>query len=253
MHTTKKKYKIGLIGKYLNHSFSKNYFDKKKEEKLIFNFSYDLYEISSIDQIEKLFKQNNLIGLNITYPYKENILKFINSLDEVAKEIRSVNTIFIDKKTSKISGYNTDWYGFDKSLNNFLKTMNLKALVLGNGGASKAICYCLRKRQIPYTIVSRNPKKNMISYDESELFIKDYKLIINTTVLGSGLYSNKFPKINYNLISDHHFVYDLAYNPTETLFLKKSKKMGAKIKNGYDMLKIQADKSLELWRNKLKL
>jgi len=252
MHTTKK-YKIGLIGKYLNHSFSKNYFDKKREKKLKINFSYDLYEISSINEIEKLFKQNNLIGLNITYPYKEKILKFINSLDEEAKEIKSVNTIFINKKTSKISGHNTDWYGFDKSLNNFLKTMNLKALVLGNGGASKAICYCLRKRQIPYIIVSRNPKKNMISYDESEFFIKNYKLIINTTVLGSGLYLNKFPKINYNLISDNHFVYDLAYNPKETLFLKKSKKMGAKIKNGYDMLKIQADKSFELWENKLKL
>ena len=253
MYSTKKIYKIGLIGKSLKHSFSKNYFDKKMSKKLIFNFSYDLYEISSLDEIQQVFNQNNLIGLNITFPYKEKILKFINSLDEEAKEIRSVNTIFIDKKTSNISGYNTDWYGFDKSLNNFIKKIKIKALVLGSGGASKAICYCLRKRKIPYVIVTRDPKKNMISYEDSEELIREHKLIINTTILGTGLLKNKFPKINYNLISKNHFVYDLAYNPTETLFLKKSKKMGAKTKNGYDMLKIQADKSFDIWKNKLEL
>ena len=242
-------YKLGLIGKSLKHSFSKNYFKKKDDKK--FNFSYNLYEISSIEEIKKILEKNNLIGLNITFPYKEKILKFIHVLDKEAEEIKAVNTIFIDQKKSKITGYNTDWIGFNKSLNNFLSTTNLNALVLGSGGASKAICYALKKRKIPYTIVSRSPKNNMISYKNSESFIKNCNLIINTTILGSGLYSDLFPKINYNLISNSHFIYDLAYNPKETLFLQKSKKMGAKTKNGYDMLKIQAEESIDIWKNKL--
>jgi len=249
MHTIKKMYKLGLIGKSLKHSFSKNYFKKKENKK--FNWSYDLYEIESIEEINKIFDKNNLIGLNITFPYKEKILKFTHFLDKEAKEIKAVNTIFIDQKKLKIIGYNTDWIGFNKSLNNFLNTTNVNALVLGSGGASKAVCYALKKRKIPYTIVSRNPQNNMISYKNSENFIKNCKLIINTTILGSGLYSNLFPKINYNLISNHHFVYDLGYNPKETLFLKKSKKMGAKTKNGYEMLKIQAEESISIWKNKL--
>ena len=148
MYSTKKIYKIGLIGKSLKHSFSKNYFDKKMAEKLIFNFSYDLYEISSLDEIQQLFNQNNLIGLNITFPLKKKILKFINSLDEEAKEIRSVNTIFIDKKTSNISGYNTDWYGFDKSLNNFIKNKN-KSTSTRKWRRFKSYMLLLKKKKFP--------------------------------------------------------------------------------------------------------
>ena len=147
-------YKIGLIGESLNHSFSKNYFNKKMKKELIFNFSYDLYEITSIEKIKKILQKNNLIGLNITYPYKEKILKFVHSLDKEAEKIQAVNTIFIDKK-SKITGYNTDWIGFSQSLNNFLTKKDLKALVLGSGGASKAICYSLAKKKIPYKMPAR--------------------------------------------------------------------------------------------------
>ena len=246
-------YKIGLIGQSLNHSFSKQYFDKKIKKELISNFSYDLYEISSLDLIKNVISKKNIIGLNITYPYKEEILKFINFLDNDAKEIQAVNTIFIDKIKSKITGYNTDWIGFYQSLDNFLPKKYFKALVLGSGGGSKAICYALKKKGITYKVISRNPKKNMISYKDSDCLIEEYKLIINTTLLGSGLHEDKFPKINYNLISNNHFIYDLAYNPKETLFLKKTKKMGALTKNGYEMLKIQANKSFEIWKNKLEL
>ena len=246
-------YKIGLIGKSLNHSFSKQYFDKKIKKELISNFSYDLYEISSIEGLKNVISKKNIIGLNITYPYKEKILKFINFLDNDAKEIQAVNTIFIDKIKSKITGYNTDWIGFYQSLDNFLPKKHFKALVLGSGGGSKAICYALQKKGITYKVISRNPKKNMISYKDSDYLIEEYKLIINTTLLGSGLHEYKFPKINYNLISNNHFIYDLAYNPKETLFLKKTKKMGALTKNGYEMLKIQANKSFEIWKNKLEL
>ena len=245
-------YKIGLIGKSLNHSFSKDYFEKKIKEKEILDFSYDLYEISSINKIKKLIQENNLIGLNVTYPYKEDIIQYVNYLNTDAKEIKAVNTIFINTKKSLINGYNTDWLGFDKSLDFFLDRKKIKALVLGSGGASKAICFALKKRGIDYIIISRNPEKNMISYKDSELFIETHKLIINTTLLGSGVYKNYFPEINYSLISNKHFTYDLAYNPTETLFLKKSKNRGAKTKNGYEMLKIQADISFEIWKNELK-
>ena len=195
----------------------------------------------------------NIIGLNITYPYKEKILRFINFLDDDAKEIQAVNTIYIDKIRSKITGHNTDWIGFSESLNNFLPKKKLKALVLGSGGASKAICYSLIKKGIAYKVVSRNPRGNMISYKDSDYLIEEYKLIINTTLLGSGLHIDKCPKINYNLISNNHFIYDLSYNPKETLFLKKTKKMGALTKNGHEMLEIQANKSFEIWKNKLEL
>ena len=153
-------YKIGLIGKSLNHSFSKQYFDKKIKKELISNFSYDLYEISSIQGIKNVISKKNIIGLNITYPYKEKILKFINFLDNDAQEIQAVNTIFIDKIKSKITGYNTDWIGFYQSLDNFLPKKYFKALVLGSGGGSKAICYALKKKGITYKVISRKPKKN---------------------------------------------------------------------------------------------
>ena len=247
-------YNIGLVGRNLNHSFSKEYFDEKFNKEFITDFNYKNYQITDINKLFKIIKENKLIGLNITFPFKEKIFKYLDFIDEHAKKIKSANVIYINNKTLQIYGYNTDWVGFYLSLDNFLKSKKkIKALVLGNGGASKAICYALNKKNILFKVVTRNPINEMISYNEANKLIKDYNLIINTTILGSGVFKKKFPAIDYNQLTKNHFIYDLNYNPTETIFLKESKKMGTKNKNGYEMLKIQADESLKIWNRKLKV
>jgi len=246
-------YKIGLIGENLKYSFSKKYFDEKFKKECLHDFSYELYEINSIENFKNLLHIKNLIGLNITSPYKQSIIKYINKLDHISQKIKAVNTIFIDKVTSKIIGYNTDVYGFRKSLEMFLPKSKIKALVLGNGGASKAICYVLKKQNIDYLIVSRKPKgKNMISYKKSNDYIEKHKFIINTTILGSKKSISNYPNINYNLISKNHYIYDLIYNPKKTLFLKKSQQQGAHIMNGESMLILQAELSFQIWKKQIK-
>tara|TARA_B100001250_G_C19678592_1_gene734803 strand:+ start:127 stop:879 length:753 start_codon:yes stop_codon:yes gene_type:complete len=243
-------YNLGLIGKNLQHSFSKKFFQKKFEKENLKNFSYKSYELNAIEEFPQLLQNKNLTGLNITSPYKESIIKYIDRLDEVSRKIKSVNTIFI--KNKKITGYNTDFFGFKKSLELFLPKSKLKALVLGNGGVSKSICYALKEKNIEFLIVSRKQNaSNVISYESCEKYLNTHKLIINTTILGGRKLINYTPKINYKMLSKKNYMYDVIYNPKETLFLKKGRERGANIMNGKKMLILQAELAFEIWRKEI--
>ena len=245
-------YNIGLIGSDLQYSFSKKFFEKKFKKENLKNFSYDTYELNNIDELNSLLKKKNLIGLNITSPYKESVIKYLDQLDKVSRETKSVNTIFINNRTNKIIGFNTDFFGFKKSIELFLPKSKLKALVLGNGGVSKSICYALKEKKIEFIIVSRKDSgNNIISYEKTEQYLNTHKLIINTTVLGSKKFMNYAPKINYKMLSKQHYIYDVIYNPEITLFLRKSKNQGANIMNGKKMLMTQAELSFEIWKKEI--
>lgn len=248
-------YKIGLIGKNLRNSFSKKLFDKKFKKENINDFNYNLFEINSIKELESLIEGEDIIGLNVTSPYKEIIINYIDELDEISRITRSVNTIFINNKKKYIKGYNTDVYGFEKSLISLLpKKIKINALVLGNGGVSKSICYVLKKREINFLIVSREKRnKHIISYEESEKYLQSHKLIINTTILGSKDHINLYPKINYEKLSKENYLFDVVYNPAESLFLNKGRGKGAKIMNGKTMLIAQAEHSFAIWKKNLQL
>lgn len=244
--------KYGLIGHPLSHSFSKKYFEEKFEKEKITNCSYSLFDIDNIKLLPELIKNTeNLKGLNVTIPYKEQILSFLTEIDETAQSIGAVNTIIIsdDKKTLK--GYNTDYYGFKKSLKPFLDINHERALIFGTGGASKTVKYVLNELNIKCLLVSRNPKnEDEISYEDvNEYVIKHHQIIINTTPIGMFPNIKEFPQFNYDNITTKHLLYDLTYNPLETEFLKKGKHQGAITLNGLQMLKLQAEKSWEIWNS----
>ena len=240
-------YKLGLIGNPVSHSFSKEYFDSKFRKEDINHFSYSLYKIKDIKEVNQLITNENLIGLNVTRPHKTNIIEYLDKIDEKAKIINSVNTIFIHPKTKKKFGFNTDIIGFSKTINN-IKTTKTRALILGSGSVSKTISYCLNKKGINHFIVSRNPRNNMISYLQTKNKINTCELIINTTPLGQHPDHDQSPNIAYNLISKNHCCIDLTYNPSKTLFLKKCEEKGAKIINGKLMLVTQAESSWQIWQ-----
>ncbi|PKP50418.1 MAG: shikimate dehydrogenase [Bacteroidetes bacterium HGW-Bacteroidetes-12] len=239
----------GLIGKKLSHSFSKNYFEEKFRRENI-SAVYENYELNEINQVvELLSPQTNLRGLNVTIPYKVTIIPFLDELDETAKKIGAVNTIKIDPVTKKTKGYNTDVYGFKQSIKPFLENQHQRALILGTGGASKAVNFVLNELGIPTLFVSRNPtKENEISYHEVDSnLMKSYFLIVNTTPLGMFPAINDKPLLNYDELTSQHLLYDLIYHPTETLFLKEGKIRNAQTVNGLSMLKLQAEKAWEIW------
>ena len=238
-------YNLGLIGKNISHSFSKEYFEKKFKENNITNFSYSLFPLKTLNQINHFIKNKKIVGLNVTSPYKEDIIKHLDKLGPIASITKSVNTIFITPKDKKI-GFNTDLFGF-KSILEKLNIKNEKALILGSGGVSKTISYCLDLENIKHLIVSRYPKNKMQHYSDIKNVINDYKLIINTTPLGQFPKINNAPNIPYDLITNKHYCIDLIYNPSKTLFLKKAKTKGAQIINGKEMLIKQAEKSWALW------
>ena len=244
--------KFGLIGYPLEHSFSPSYFAKKFERENI-HARYDLLPIADISQFPDLLKNNSALeGLNVTIPYKESIIPYLNDISKEAKEIKAVNTIKITKKNSRIflKGFNTDIFGFQKSLVNFLKTTDVKALIFGTGGASKAVARVLDHLQIEYKAVSRNPSSKNITYsDLDQNLINKYQLIINTTPLGMHPNTGQAPPIPYQYLTYRHFCYDLIYNPEKTTFLKKAENQGAAIKNGLEMLQLQAEKSWEIWNS----
>jgi len=238
----------GLIGKSLKHSFSKDYFtDKFKKEGL--NANYSLCELDSISNLDTIFA-NNWQGLNVTIPYKEQIIPYLNEVDELATNIGAVNTIKFSQKKGKIElkGYNTDVIGFEQTLRPLLKSHHTQALVLGTGGASKAVTYVLNKLNISYSFVSRKAGINKLAYDElNDEIITTHTLIINTTPLGMFPDIEGYPDIPYNAIGKRHLLYDLVYNPNKTLFLLKGEQRGAIIKNGLDMLVTQAEESYKIW------
>jgi len=240
--------KFGLIGKNIDYSFSKLYFTNKfKSEGL--QHSYQNFDIETIEAFPEIIQSNkNLIGLNVTIPYKEAVIPYLDKLDEKAEKIGAVNTIKITKEGLLI-GYNTDCYGFQKSIKPFLKPNHKKALILGTGGASKAIAFVLKSLGIEYSYVSRTASNNVtFTYQMlSEEVIKTHHIIINCTPLGTHPNTNVCPPIPYNAISESHLLYDLIYNPEETKFLTIGKIKNAKICNGLEMLEFQANKAWEVW------
>ena len=243
-----KKNKIyGLIGKNISYSFSRDYFSKKfKTEKI--SSKYLNFDLIDINQIYKLTKEFDLSGLNVTIPYKESIIQFLDETDSKAKQIGAVNTIkFLN---NKMIGYNTDYIGFKKSLQN-LSSINIpeKALILGTGGASKAVKFALTEIGIDFKTVSRIKNNADYTYQEIDKYIIDKKLIINCSPVGTFPNINDSPKIPYQYLTSENFLYDLVYNPDKTLFLKKGDEIGCFTKNGVEMLKIQAEKAWEIWND----
>ncbi|MCX6311611.1 MAG: shikimate dehydrogenase [Bacteroidetes bacterium] len=247
---------FGLIGYPLSHSFSEKYFTEKFLRENISDAQYKLFPIDSIEKLPQLVSENpNLVGLSVTIPYKEKVISFLDELDESAKVIGAVNTIKFNfqNSTFKTIGYNTDAHGFRKSLKPFLTSAHERALILGTGGASKAVEYVLKQIGVECIFVSREKKnivgKTILTYEELNSYVIDScKLIVNCSPLGTFPNVNEFPNIPYESISKEHFLYDLIYNPAETEFLKRGKMQGAQIMNGLDMLKMQAEKAWEIWR-----
>ena len=241
----------GLIGKNLGHSFSANYFNEKFQIERI-NSHYELFPLSSISEFPSLITNNpDLKGLNITIPYKQAIIPYLDKLSDEAKEVGAVNVIkfYYDNNGSQIlEGYNSDVFGFKNSILPLLNSKIKNALILGNGGASKAVIYVLNNLDINVTVVSRTKEKGDITYDDlNEDIVHKNLLIVNTTPLGMFPDIDSFPRIPYQYLTSKHVCFDLVYNPLETVFLKKGKEMGATVKNGLEMLKLQADAAWEIW------
>jgi shikimate dehydrogenase len=241
----------GLIGFPLGHSFSKKYFTEKFEKLDISDTNiYELFELSDIQQIPELIKnQPNLGGLNVTIPYKQAVMAFLDSFDESAIKVGAVNVIKLTND-KKLIGYNSDYYGFKTSLEEFLKNIDLtqiKALVLGNGGAGKAVVAALKDLGIAHKTVSRTKSEENISYQEIPALIADYQLVINCSPVGTYPKSDFCPNLPYHLLTPNHYLYDLVYNPVETLFLQKGIEQGAKTHNGLLMLHLQAEKAWDIW------
>jgi shikimate dehydrogenase len=243
------KKRFGLLGRNIDYSFSKGYFTEKFSKEGFQNCSYENFDIPDINFLTELIKNNtDLNGLNVTIPYKEQVLPFLHKLSKNATQIGAVNTIKFTKKGS-LKGYNTDYYGFKKSLEPLLQPHHKKALILGTGGASKGVAFALDQLKISYTFVSREAKENSIDYSLINATTFDnYQIIINCSPVGTSPNVELFPLIPYEYFTEKHIAYDLIYNPAETQFLAKAKAQGAQIKNGMDMLVFQAEKAWEIWK-----
>ncbi|MDR6846059.1 shikimate dehydrogenase [Flavobacterium granuli] len=242
------KKRFGLLGRNISYSFSKGYFTEKFSKEHFEGCTYENFDIPEINNFTEL-KENNtdLNGLNVTIPYKESVIPFLDKLSKNAKQIGAVNTIKFTKK-GKLKGYNTDYYGFKKSLEPLLQPHHKKALILGTGGASKGVAFALDQLDITYIFVSREAKENCIDYSLINATTFDnYQIIINCTPVGTTPNVDLFPLIPYEFFTEKHIAYDLIYNPAETQFLNKAKAQGAQIKNGLDMLIFQAEKAWKIW------
>lgn len=241
--------KFGLIGKNIDYSFSKKFFSEKFESENL-PHSYQNFDIPSMDFFKEIISETiDLKGLNVTIPYKESIIPHLDFLDETAKKIGAVNAIKISEE-KKLTGYNTDFYGFQKSLEKFLPLQQKTALILGTGGASKAIAYALENLGFDFKIVSRTESLNTISYESlNKSIIENHLLIVNCTPLGTFPNIHEYPAIPYQFITENHILFDLIYNPAETEFLKQGKMLGAKTANGLRMLEFQAEKAWEIWNS----
>lgn len=234
---------FGLLGKNISYSFSKNYFEEKFKKLFLKNNSYNFFDVPDLSDIQNLFNQKNLIGFNITIPYKEAIIPFLDDLSDEAQKIGAVNCVKLIN--GKKTGYNTDAFGFEKTLLIHKKNYHDKALILGDGGAAKAVKYILEKHNIPYITISR---KSEINFDNiTPDLVKNHLLIIQCTPVGT------FPNIEdclnfpFEAITPQHYIIDLIYNPAETAFIKKASEQGAITLNGYYMLEQQAEKAWEIW------
>ena len=245
--TGSKKHRFGLVGKNISYSFSRGYFTEKFNFLGLQDHSYENFDLQEIADFKKLFENNkNIKGLNVTIPYKEAVIPYLDAISTKAKKIGAVNTIKISKKGLK--GYNTDVYGFKKSIKPLLKEHHKKALILGTGGASKAIAFVFSELNIEYTFVSRRASVNQFGYNDLDQTILDqYSILVNCTPLGTYPNIEERPAIPYQYISKKHLLFDLIYNPEKTAFLKAGESKGAIIANGYHMLELQAEKAWEIW------
>ncbi|HEX7013952.1 MAG TPA: shikimate dehydrogenase [Cyclobacteriaceae bacterium] len=242
----------GLIGLTISHSFSKTYFEEKFFREGLRDCRYELFPLKKVEDIETLFAENkDLQGLNVTIPYKESVMKHLDEVYPVAKFIGAVNVIKI--RDGKRIGFNTDSDAFYETAKAWLPEKHtMKALVLGTGGSSKAVQKALKKMEIPYKTVSRTKGHGDYAYEDlkkNPAIIRESRLLINTTPLGMHPDTDAMPPIEYDQIGKEHYVYDLIYNPARTLFLQKAEMRGATIKNGLEMLYVQAEKSWEIWNS----
>jgi shikimate dehydrogenase len=243
---------FGLIGSTVSHSFSKAYFDEKFFREGLRDYHYELFPLNSIKDLESLLKDTKgLTGLNVTIPYKEQVLPYLDEVDGFAKKIGAVNVIRI--RDGKLEGYNTDSDAFRETLEKWLpKDKTFKALILGTGGSSKAVQEALKKLKVDFKLVSREARKGVLTYDDLEKngkHLEAANLVINTTPLGMTPNTEAMPPINYENLGPEHYVYDLIYNPARTMFLQKAEMRGSTIKNGLEMLHVQAEKSWKIWNN----
>lgn len=244
-----KKNRFGLIGRNIDYSFSRGYFTEKFNQLGLIDHSYENFDLQTIEEFKtKVAVQEHLRGFNVTIPYKQEIIPYLDQLSEEATEIGAVNTI---KKTKNgLIGFNTDAYGFQEALEPYLKSHHDSALILGTGGASKAVAYVLKKLGIDYLFVSRNPKKGQLSYDRLKADKLVYHpLIINCSPVGTYPNIDQKPQLPYEGITSEFLLFDLIYNPEQTAFLKEGAQRGAQISNGYQMLVGQAEKAWELWNS----
>ncbi len=243
---------FGLLGRNISYSFSRGYFGGKFKELDLNDYSYVNFDLQDINELSKVIieKKNSLRGFNVTIPYKEEVIPFLDKIDKKAAAIGAVNTVKVSKN-GKLKGYNTDYFGFKNSLKPFLSKEHKKALILGTGGASKAVAFALKSLDITPTFVSRKASDNVITYQElNEEVVKENLVIVNCTPLGTHPNINQAPDIPYDFIGESHVLYDLIYNPSKTLFLQKGESKGAQIKNGLEMLELQAEKAWEIWQKK---
>ena len=235
--------KLGIIGRNISYSFSQKYYEDKFKRLMLTQYSYDVFDLKEISEVEEIFQDPALIGFNVTIPYKEKILPYLDELSDEAAQIGAVNCILIQDNIKK--GFNTDVFGFEKTLAVHLKNFHTSALILGNGGAAKAVQYVLGKYNIPFKTVSRNSDLNFENITET--IVTENPLIIQCTPVGT------FPKVEdclnfpFEGMTDKHLVIDLIYNPENTTFLKKAAEKGAKTANGFYMLEQQAEKNWEIW------
>ncbi|HWK58936.1 MAG TPA: shikimate dehydrogenase [Parapedobacter sp.] len=244
--------KFGLIGFPLTHSFSKKYYDAKIEREQIPEVGYELYPIPDITDFPGLVEKDpQLMGINVTIPYKIAVMRYLDQLSPEAEAIAAVNCIRIERENSGrpvLTGYNTDVYGFAESLRPLLKPHHDAALILGNGGAAKAVSFALAQLNIAHTVVSRSAGNGQLAYEQLDAaVIGIHPLIVNTTPLGTYPDVMGCPGIPYDLLGERHLLYDLVYNPPETEFLKRGQAQGAAIKNGLEMLERQAERNWEIW------
>lgn len=238
-----------MIGKNISYSFSRGYFTEKFETLNLKHHSYENFDLETISKFEGLLEANpDIRGFNVTIPYKQEILRFLNKIDDTAFQIGAVNTIKI--LNSNLIGFNTDVIGFQKSIEPHLKQHHKNALILGTGGASKAVAYVFEELDINYRFVSRIPDEKQFSYaDLNESLLQEYKVIVNCTPLGTHPDIERFPDIPYDFLGGDHLLFDLIYNPEKTAFLATGESRGASIANGQKMLELQAEASWEIWNS----
>ena len=249
--TEKKRYKFGLVGKNISYSFSRGYFTEKFKKLNLPTHTYENFDFQNIEEFKMLMEDKEVIGVNVTIPYKQEVIPYLTEVHPKAKKIGAVNTIKFSK--NGIIGYNTDAYGFRESLRPYIQPHHKKALILGTGGASKAVAFVLEELNMAYSYVSRTPKAAQLTYkDIDHTVIKEHTVIINCTPLGTHPNVTNKPDIAYEAIGKEHLLYDLIYNPAKTAFLLEGESRGAAICNGLRMLELQAEKAWEVWTSPLK-